>query len=579
MTTIIKHKKLVLALLACGALFSPQSQAVPTEFRVFLAGLKSAASLSILPASIAFGNVSVGQSASTTVTISNSGGTAATNLQYLPTSNFSVSGGCGSTLSANSQCTETVTFTPTAGQSYSGNLTVTNGGTLTTVAGLSGTGLLTADQTSTTSLNFGNQAVGVASSAQSVQLNNTGNTTLTVGQISTTGPYAATHNCGTSLAIGGSCTVNVTFTPTAINSNPGLLSLTTNAGTQGVTLAGNGQQAQLGVSPSSLAFGNVTTGQSTAHNFTLTNSGNIAATSLAINPPSGYTQTNNCGTSLAAQASCTVSVTFAPTASTTYSGNLQITSSATTVSVPVSGTGVCASGSQIFTNSGTFSPVAGCSTYRVVAVGGGGGGSGLQGTVSGGGGGGGYVSVGTYNVTAAVAVTVGGQGVGGSYSVGGQGGTSCFGSYICAAGGYGGNQNPGGAGGTGGGYGSNIGGTGGTNGSASSDGGATGQGAYASALATFTKNSLTAGAGGAGGTLNASTKYGGGGGGVLLNGATPNAYYGGAGLVEGSTSYAGAAGAGYGAGGGGGAVICLSQCLPGGGGYGMPGLVYVEWSQ
>lgn len=571
-----RHTTLIFALLGCGAFFSPPLWAA-TEFHIYLAGLKSNAALSFAPGSLNFGNVPVGQSASTSLIISNTGGTAATNLQYTPSTNFSVSGGCGTTLNANSQCVETVTFTPTAGKAYpDGSLAVGNG-TLNGTVGLSGTGLLTADQTSASTLNFGNQPVGVTSSAQSVQLTNTGNTPVTISQIGTTGPYSTTQNCGSSLAVGGTCTVNVTFTPTVLNSNPGVLNFTTNAGTQSVTLAGNGQQAQLGVSPSSLAFGNVTTGQSTAASFTLTNSGNVAASSLAINPPAGYTQTNNCGTSLAAQASCSVNVTFSPTASTAYSGNLQITSSATTVNVPVSGTGVCASGSQIFTDSGTFSPVAGCSTYRVVAVGGGGGGSGLQGTVSGGGGGGGYVSVGTYNVTAAVAVTVGGQGVGGSASVGGQGGTSCFGSYVCAAGGYGGNQNPGGAGGTGGGYGSNIGGTGGTNGSASSDGGASGQGAYASALATFTKNSLTAGAGGAGGTLNTSTKYGGGGGGVLLNGATPNAYYWGTGLVE--SSNAGIGGAGYGAGGGGGAIVCLSQCLPGGGGYGMPGLVYVEWSQ
>jgi hypothetical protein len=80
-----------------------------------------------------------------------------------------------------------------------------------------------------TSLNFGNQTVGVTSTAQNVTLSNPGNATLTITSIATSGDYAQTNNCGTSLAAGGSCNISVTFTPTVTGTRTGTLSVTDNA--------------------------------------------------------------------------------------------------------------------------------------------------------------------------------------------------------------------------------------------------------------------------------------------------------------------------------------------------------------
>lgn len=208
------------------------------------------------------------------------------------------------------------------------------------ILGLRGTGLQPSDTLSVGSLTFGTQLVGTTSSPLGVQLSNTGNVALTIGQVLTSGNFATSQNCGTSLAVGASCTANVSFTPLAVGLSTGTLSVTTAAGTQSVSLSGTGQGATLTASPVSLTFGAVLAGSGTAtQSVTLTNTGNIAATSLAIAAPTGYTQTNTCGTSLAVGANCTISVTFAPASQQAYNGTLQVTSDTATQSIAVTGSG------------------------------------------------------------------------------------------------------------------------------------------------------------------------------------------------------------------------------------------------
>jgi uncharacterized protein (TIGR03437 family) len=72
---------------------------------------------------------------------------------------------------------------------------------------------------SATRLDFGRLNVGAAGTAQSVQLTNSGTSRLslvaiTVGGINS-GDFSETDDCGTSLAPGARCTVQVVFTPTA----------------------------------------------------------------------------------------------------------------------------------------------------------------------------------------------------------------------------------------------------------------------------------------------------------------------------------------------------------------------------
>jgi hypothetical protein len=102
----------------------------------------------------------------------------------------------------------------------------------------------------------------------------------------------------------------------------------------------------LTASPSSVAFGNVTVGQtSSAQTVTVSNPGSSAVSISSAGTSGPFSQTNTCGSSLGAGASCTVSVRFAPTAAGAASGSLSVASTAPggPLSVPLSGTGLTAS--------------------------------------------------------------------------------------------------------------------------------------------------------------------------------------------------------------------------------------------
>ena len=74
---------------------------------------------------------------------------------------------------------------------------------------------------------------------------------------------------------------------------------------------------------------------------TIANTGTAAASVSGITVSGDFLQTNTCGSSIAAGASCTVNVSFRPTASGTRTGTLTVTSNATNspTTVALSGTG------------------------------------------------------------------------------------------------------------------------------------------------------------------------------------------------------------------------------------------------
>ena len=95
---------------------------------------------------------------------------------------------------------------------------------------------------SLSSLTFSGQVVGSTSPAQSVTLTNTGDGPLRISSITTTGDFAATPTCGTSLAASSNCTVNVTFSPQSGGAQNGSVIVTDNASgsPHTVTLTGTG---------------------------------------------------------------------------------------------------------------------------------------------------------------------------------------------------------------------------------------------------------------------------------------------------------------------------------------------------
>jgi len=349
---------------SCAVTMS-SSKAVTATFN-----LGSGPLVSLSPASLSFGTVAIGTtSAGKTVTVKNTGTASLTITAITITgtnaADFAQTHTCGSSLAAGASCTISVTFKPTATGTRSAAVSVTdNASGSPQQVPLSGTG--TAAKLSPTSLNFGTQAIGVTSAAKTVTLTNAGTTSLTITAIAITGTnpadFAQTHTCGSSLAAAASCTISITFKPTASGSRSAALSVTDNAAgsPQTVPLSGLGTTAKL--SPTSLSFGTVATGvTSAAKTVTLTNVGatSLTITSIAITGtnPGDFLQTHTCGSSLAASASCTINVTFKPTASGTRSAALSVTDNASgsPQTVSLSGTGTTAKLSPTSLNFGTVS--------------------------------------------------------------------------------------------------------------------------------------------------------------------------------------------------------------------------------
>jgi mono/diheme cytochrome c family protein len=106
-----------------------------------------------------------------------------------------------------------------------------------------------------TSLAFGSQAINTAIT-QSVTLTNSGTAALSVTGITAPSGYTQSNNCS-SVAAGASCVINVTFTPTAVYSYSGNLTITDNAAgsPHGVAVSGSGVGvAQASVAPAGLTF-------------------------------------------------------------------------------------------------------------------------------------------------------------------------------------------------------------------------------------------------------------------------------------------------------------------------------------
>lgn len=206
---------------------------------------------------------------------------------------------------------------------------------------------------SPTSLTFSAQAIGTMSAAKTVTLKNTGTTSLTMTAIviagTDPGDFAQTHTCGSSLSAGASCSISLTFKPTASGTRVAALRVTDNGtgSPQQVPLSGLGTTAKL--SPTSLSFGTVAIGTtSPAKTVTLTNAGtaslNITGIAVTGINAGDFTQTHICGSSLAAGATCSISITFKPTVSGTRTAALSVSDNAAGSPQAVSLMGNCPGG-------------------------------------------------------------------------------------------------------------------------------------------------------------------------------------------------------------------------------------------
>jgi hypothetical protein len=308
-----------------------------------VAAAAPAATLS--PTSLTFGNQTEGTtSAPQTITLTNTGETSLTvtgiTITGTNASDFAQTNNCPASLVAGFSCAIAVTFSPSGTGARSATLNVADSaaGSPQTAA-LSGTGLpgsVPAVTLTPPSLTFSNVPVNTTSAPQTSTLKNTGAAALTITNIAVTGgisgDFAQTNNCPASVAVGGTCTINVTFTPSSVIDQTAAVTITDNAPTspQSLNLAGNGTAPAVNLSATTLTFASQTVGTtSAAKTVTLENVGNLALTISGIVASGDFhVVSNTCPASLGPGLTCTFGVTFKPTATGARTGLVTITDNA-----------------------------------------------------------------------------------------------------------------------------------------------------------------------------------------------------------------------------------------------------------
>lgn len=332
-------------------------------------GMADTTSLSVTPTSLNFGSVNVGTTSNPlNVTVSNPGTASVVVPAVSITGPFSFSNGCPTSLGAGASCTIAVRFAPVSAGAASGTLSL---GVSLTGTGVSSTTNLALGKTVTASSANGGFAasnanddntssywesnnnafpqwiqvdLGTPTSVSSVTLrlpppSNWATRTQTLSVLgSSDGSSFATLSPTAGRVFDPATGNSVSISFTAATVRYVRVNITANTGWPAGQLSefqifGGG--SAFSVAPASLNFGSVNAGStSNPQTVVLSNTG-TAAGSVSIAAPAQFAQTSNCGSSLAAGASCNINVTFSPTSAGAKSGNLTVAG----LIVALSGTG------------------------------------------------------------------------------------------------------------------------------------------------------------------------------------------------------------------------------------------------
>jgi hypothetical protein len=202
---------------------------------------------------------------------------------------------------------------------------------------------LSAPAFAATQIGQSSSATATLSNTGGVAINITMPTAAAVSSASGSEFGFAGTTCGASLAAGASCTVSVTFAPSAAGARSGGLNINTELGVKSAVLSGTGQ-APSG-SLSAVDFGSVAVGSAPTLTSTLANTGvgplsvTVPAAASVSGTDFGFVSTT-CGSSLPVGGNCAITVRFQPTANAARSGSVSIGTGAGTLSAALNGTGL-----------------------------------------------------------------------------------------------------------------------------------------------------------------------------------------------------------------------------------------------
>jgi Beta-propeller repeat len=296
-----------------------------------------------------FGQVAVGNSASKLFALGNYGAAPMPLGSFsLNDSQFTQTNNCPASIAIGTHCDVTVTFHPTAIGRLGPTLTASDpsGGVLRTLV-LDAIGASDIDAFPTLLL-FGPQSVGTTSAAQTVTVRNVGSSNQTVNSITVSGDFTATNTCGGTIAPGGTCTIQVMYVPTVSVLRSGSITLVSNPpnDTTVIALSGGGTP-NASFSPTALLFGPQAVGTSSApQTITVTNPFGNDLTFSSIVVSGDFNASNTCSGILKGggnpKSSCTIQVSFVPTAGGQRSGTITLLSTPDNVTtvIALAGTGV-----------------------------------------------------------------------------------------------------------------------------------------------------------------------------------------------------------------------------------------------
>lgn len=300
-------------------------------------------SASLTPASLDFGSLPVGlESDARTATLENTGPVVLTVSSIAVSGDFVETHDCPGVLLPGASCQVQVRFIATAPGLRAGELTVsTNDEDSPHVLALAGTG--TNVSLSPLGVVFDPQEVGTASAPRSLVFSNSTTAPVSVSA-AVTGNFAAVSECPALLDAWASCAIHVTFAPAKKGIRNGLLTVTTSAGSVAAILGGTGFIAvRFGVSPLRLNFRGQVLGVATSQRgLTVTNRNPTPMTLQAQVVSGDFASTSTCPVApntLPAHSSCTIGVSFTPSALGPRTGTLWVTDGRATRIVALSGTG------------------------------------------------------------------------------------------------------------------------------------------------------------------------------------------------------------------------------------------------
>ena len=360
-------------LLSDNAAGSPTSIALSGTGQT--AGPPAAPALTLSSTSIVFGNVTIGSSRTSTVTL-NSTGTAPVLLQSIQ-----IAGGAFSvqpislpqSLAPGQTLSIPVTFSPANAGTQQGQILLSDDatGSPTSIA-LSGTGQTAGPPAapaltlSSTSIAFGSVTIG-SSRTSTVTLNSTGTAPVLLQSIQIAGGAFSVQpiSLPQSLAPGQTLSIPVIFSPANAGTQQGQILLSDNAAGSptSIALSGTGQSAgppaapALTLSSNSIGFGNVTIGSSRTSTVTLNSTGTapVVLQSIQVSGGAFSIQPISLPQSLAPGQTLSIPVIFSPANTGAQQGQILLADDATgsPTSIALSGTGQTAGSAALSFSPGT----------------------------------------------------------------------------------------------------------------------------------------------------------------------------------------------------------------------------------